>query len=273
VQRRAILSWLALSAASCVPKTALPAEANGESDELLVLPEHLRFIRALQAVWAYDEAGAPALALSPNDSGYEAILRRVKELRGGPAVSRYELVAYYRHAMFAAEAFLSNAVLPAGIYTYRNALSPVLLQEQPFAREKLCVIDGDDVSVEVRAEHLALLRRMNVRMGDDGGLDMGPGVDGKRPYGDRSYYYGDMAEALHLEPEGAARDDDAHSRDLTDEQKRRLDRLHHEMQAVLQVLLANGELRPTRFRRPQTLPVTGLRHIPFGPWTPVPVER
>jgi len=273
VQRRAILSWLALSAASCVPTTALPAEANGESDELLVLPEHLRFIRALQAVWAYDEAGAPALALSPNDSAYEAILRRVKDLRGGPAVSRYELVAYYRHAMFAAEAFLSNAVLPAGIYTYRNALSPVLRQEQPFAREKLCAIDGDDVSVEVRAEHLALLRRMNVRMGDDGGLDMGPGVDGKRPYGDRSYYYGDMAEALHLEPEGAVRDDDARSRALTDEQKGRLDRLHHEMQPVLQVLLANGELRPTRFRRPQTLPVTGLRHIPFGPWTPVPVEQ
>jgi hypothetical protein len=269
VQRRAILSWLALGAASCVPKTAPRAGANGESDELRVLPEHIRFIRALQAVWAYDEAGAPALALSPNDSGYEAILRRVTELRGGPAVSRYELVAYYRHSMFAAEAFLSNAVLPAGSYSYRNALSPVLLQEQPFAREKLCAIDGDDVSVEVHAEHLALLKRMNVRMGDDGGLDMGPGVDGKRPYGGRSYYYGDMAEALHLELEGAVRDDDAHSRDFTEEQKHRLDRLHREMQPVLQILLANGELRPTRFRRLQTLPVPNLRHIHYGPWTPV----
>lgn len=227
----------------------MPRLDSDEREPLVVRAEHLRFVRNLDVVWLGVEAGAPVLLLGPAEDDEQQRLARVRKVYGARHANHDELVVFYRSGMRAAEAFLANATLAPGRYEYRNPLSAADLAEQPFAAKKLCPIRNGTVTVDVRAEHLSLLKRASVRLFDDGGLDMGAGIDYKRPYGDMTNFYLDMAEALGLKPEGPAYDDQPAFRPLSDAQVQRLDRLHEEMQPVLQVLLLKGELGATRFRR------------------------
>ncbi len=228
-------------------------------DELEVRAEHLEFIRSLEVFWLPVESGAPALNFGPPASPEETVLAKLRDLCGTPEASRDAMVTFYREGMFAAEAFLSNAALAPGRYRYQDPLGAGVLAGQPFVAERLCAVDSDTVTVEVRPEHLALLARANVRVFDDDGVAMGVAIDPKRPYGDLSFYVIDMAAILGLAPEGLPYRDDPSRRELSEPQMRRLDHLHQEMQPVLQALLREGKLTQTRFRR-----VPPRR----GPWRP-----
>ena len=85
------------------------------------------------------------------------------------------------------------------------------------------------------AEHVKLLRRTNVSW--DGCEFGAPGVDPKRPYGNRDVH-GDMAEILGRELE---RDKDGV---ITDALLKRLDKLHKETETALQVVLTSGSFKP-----------------------------
>ena len=105
------------------------------------------------------------------------------------------------------EQFLTTAKLDAGTYELR-----------------------DGSSFTVTADHLALLANANIQ---------GPFVDCKRPYGDMTYFEIDMARILGVE---FTRDDKGRPR-FTKEQLARFDRLHHEMQRVLQVFVEHATVR------------------------------
>ncbi|MDR6499436.1 hypothetical protein J2785_002589 [Burkholderia ambifaria] len=100
---------------------------------------------------------------------------------------------------------------------------------------------------EFRAEHLAVLRATNWMTVDEYSIDdvLGEGdfwqmpyIDGKRPYGDCIYYQFDMAELL-----GDSYQLDADDNLIEDAEKdARLERLHYEALAALQIFLTHAEL-------------------------------
>lgn len=112
-----------------------------------------------------------------------------------------------------------------------------------------CGVD-DAGFFDLRAEHLVLLRAAQWRLVDsdciddvlaygDGAWPM-PYIDGKRPYGDRSYYQIDIADLL-----GAPYCRDAAGDVLPEQDKDdRLEQLHIETLGALQVLLAHGRAAP-----------------------------
>jgi hypothetical protein len=214
---------------------AMLRAASDEREPLVVRAEHLRFVRSLEVVWVAAEAGAPALFLGSPESGELETLAKVRGIYGAPQASREELIAFYRDGMRAAEAFLAHATLAPGRYQYQSPLSGSDLAKQPFAAKKLCLIRDGTVTVDVRPEHLALLKRATIVLGDDGGLEMAAGIDCKRPYGDMTFFELDMADALGIKPEGPPYEERPNLRRLSAAQLQHLDKLHEEMQPVLQV--------------------------------------
>ncbi len=123
---------------------------------------------------------------------------------------------------------------------------------------------------ELRREHLDLLASMWVRwqepedsrlilaaggevpaklqeLLDEETLYPVPAFDPKRPYGDMTWYYLDMAEALGIEAEGPEMDDGR--RDFSEAQEHHLQALHEEMQMAVQVVLRHAELEPGVYER------------------------
>lgn len=89
----------------------------------------------------------------------------------------------------------------------------------------------------VTADHLKLLRRMNVSWDDR--MCGAPAVDAKRPYGNSRYEY-DVAEILGME----LFEDEGGERHLSREQAGRIDALHHQTGIALQIVLATGTFTP-----------------------------
>ena len=98
---------------------------------------------------------------------------------------------------------------------------------------------------KVTEEHIKLLRRMYARWYD--GEFGAPGVDCKRPYGNGDGY-GDIAEILGIEK--------AEDKDFTPAQFARMEKLHPEMETVLQILLTVGELPTGEYRKHDYMSLT-----------------
>jgi hypothetical protein len=93
----------------------------------------------------------------------------------------------------------------------------------------------------VTEEHIKLLKAMCVAWQD---CEYGaPEIDPKRPYGNSSVEC-DIHEILT----------DERNYELTDEQRERYSRLHHETQIALEIMLQCGELRPGTYDDVRALP-------------------
>ena len=90
-------------------------------------------------------------------------------------------------------------------------------------------------TVEVTTEHLTLLKHS---------LWNGPVMDGKRPYGTRTFYEAAMADLLGR----GAPDDDVH---LSAANLRTYRRMHHAMLAVVQAYIRYGRLAPGAYVVPR----------------------
>jgi hypothetical protein len=231
-----------------------------DPETITVRPEHLRFIRSLRVEWSWCEAGAPRLRCFRPAASDGELLAYVREVTGPWLLAdESTLVSIYREGMLAATAFVSHAELAPARYEYESPLAPSQLADEPFAKSGRVQIHGGTIQMDVTREHLALLKRANVRFFDDGGLRCEAAVDPKRPYGDMSYFYLDMGDILGVEPDGSPRENDPSVREFTEAQLRWLDDLHHTTQVALQILVQRGELRSETFQR---LP-PGI-----GRWTP-----
>ena len=92
----------------------------------------------------------------------------------------------------------------------------------------------------VKTEHLKLLREMWTSY--IGYVEHGaPCIDPKRPYGN-SNVYGDMAEILGIFPEFGGDDPD-----YSQEQIDYMDKLHREMETVLQILIKTAPFTEGEF--------------------------
>jgi hypothetical protein len=216
-----------------------PSMTEVEDDEnaLEVTQADLALVRRLTVRWDPSESGAPFIFDDPSAGML-------------PDVS----TVAYRAAIRAAEALLQNGKMSPGDYEYEDPLGDELA---PFAQSGGARIEGGRVAIDVTEKHLKLLSVANVRLHDDGDRDIAVGIDSKRPYGDMTYFYLDMAAALGISPEGPPRKDRPDLRDFSDVQKKMFDALHEQMQPVVQVFLQHATLMPGHFVR---------RPLDYGPW-------
>ncbi|KAG8151063.1 hypothetical protein BFF94_024005 [Burkholderia catarinensis] len=199
---------------------------------------HVALMKTLRVMWLPVESGAPGIDPIRPLIGEGATIALVKAtLKTDDDTLAIRTLAELGHLVpeFAA---VSGTLAP-GRYTIPPALRKLFSFKE----------SGVDASghFEFRAVHFAVLRGANWTTVDansiDDVLDEGdfwpmPYIDGKRPYGDCTYYQFDMAELL-----GEPYKRDARGNLVKDAEKdARLERLHYETLAALQVFLMHAEL-------------------------------
>ncbi|MBX9722107.1 MAG: hypothetical protein K2X81_11975, partial [Candidatus Obscuribacterales bacterium] len=136
--------------------------------------------------------------------------------------------------------FLEHATISPGLYTIKNTMI------DDFPDGKFLLNSDGALAVDIpksrtmpfvlTADHLSLLQHVSWTASC---------VDPKRPYGDMTCYYIDMANIL-----GVPFNRDGEGRPLfSSDQIRRFDKLHGEMVFALQTFLQYAELKPCRFVR------------------------
>ncbi|PTT43118.1 hypothetical protein DBR33_10725 [Stenotrophomonas sp. HMWF022] len=182
-------------------------------------------MRALM-VPAFDPTEAGGIYLVPADpeddealETYAALAEICPDPAGATAVDTEEGQQWIVEVLTAmAGRFIANGKLEPGIYHLDSS------HQHEFAPS---AETSDGITVEVSPDSLTLLRWMNTHA-------YGPMVmlmDSKRPYGDMSYFYIDMATALG-EPVPLNQEGDA---EFSAEAIERYDRLHGQMLEVVQV--------------------------------------
>ncbi|RGE45029.1 hypothetical protein DZC30_11765 [Comamonas testosteroni] len=212
-------------------KSALQRHAIVQAVFAKALPplthQHLQLIRQLRVTWLPIESGAPGIdpaqPLLGDSLGLEAT-QQILQTRDADLATK--LLAEV--CLWVPE-FTASATLAPGSYALPAGFDGKTQNEK----------------FEFRAEHLTLLQAALWREVDDSNVadvladeDSSqplwpmPYIDGKRPYGDRSYYQIDMAELL-----GQPYAKDAQGRYiLPPEKDEALKQLHLQTQAALQVL-------------------------------------
>ena len=215
--------------------------------------KHLAVIRLMCVVWDSSESGAP-IVLPDFPKG---TFKRMCGLLNIPVnadidfeSSESEIFESKEFEMFANEVgtafeiFLQNAFIASGRYTYENPLNGWADDEWRLTAnnsKKLKINKQKTVSFQFTDQHRKLIRNSNC-----GWLEYYncPGINSKRPYGNKTYFLFDMAEIL-LTP--CPRDCDGDP-DLTDDMEDSLKKLHYEeMLAALQVFLYSASIRTGKY--------------------------
>jgi len=202
-------------------------------------PEHAVLMRRLRVLWVPVESGAPGIEfedpLGPDSlSIARAALKTSDDSRAIRKLAEVGLlVPRYVAAL---------GRLAPGRYALPAEMRPAF----DFPESG---VDADG-GFMLREEHLTLLRAADWRTVDRQSIESVlregprywpmPYIDGKRPYGNSSYYQVDMARLLGepypVDARGYARTDPA--------KDARLERLHRETLAALQVFLAHSSAQP-----------------------------
>lgn len=190
---------------------------------------HLALLRNLRVRWLTVESGAPGLRQflpfgkdrSTLKIGFGIIACRDEKLLARTLVETGLLLPF----------FCTNALLPAGSYAV-----PAEMRE--YFSDPQTGVSADGM-FEFREEHAILLRHSCWRtdMFDPPEWPL-PGIDGKRPYGDCSYFQIDMATLLG-QPYPISTDGEVQTDALRDAQ---LESLHRQMLSALQVFLLHARL-------------------------------
>ncbi|WP_230956055.1 hypothetical protein [Burkholderia cepacia] len=201
-------------------------------------PRHVALMRRLQVMWLPIESGAPGIVPEPPLTGTGTTIDLAKAiLETGDDVLAIRTLAELGHVV-------PEFVTVAGTLSPGQYVIPAELREAFDFPES-----GVDASgrFEFRAEHLAILQGTVWRTLDDYSIDAVlkrddfwplSYIDGKRPYGECTYFPIDMAELL-----GEPYQFDAERNLIEDAEKdARLERLHYETLAALQVFLMHAEL-------------------------------
>lgn len=248
--RRALT--LALAALACAPlriaSAANAAAPNGRDTIVRQVfqadlasirygADHARLMRGLGVIWIPVESGAPGIEFEHPLSGKDTIAAAMTLLgTSDRSLATRRLAEVCR-------------LVPAYVRDI-GGLAPGRYAVPPQRREAFDFPDsGVDAQgrFELRREHLTLLRAANWREAGPGELAAVlregdafwpmPFIDGKRPYGDSSYYQIDMARLLG-KPYPVSADGRAITDPATDA---RLEKLHWQTAAALQVVLAHAK--------------------------------
>ncbi|WP_175971125.1 hypothetical protein [Burkholderia sp. BCC0322] len=201
-------------------------------------PRHVALMRKLRVGWLPVESGAPAIVPEQPLTGDGATVDLAKAiLETDDDAMAIRTLAELGHV-------ISEFVTVAGELAPGQYMIPAELRDAFDYPES-----GVDASgrFEFRAEHLAILQGTIWRTLDDYSIDAVlemddfwplSYIDGKRPYGECTYFQIDMAELLG-EP---YQFDDVRNLIEDAEKDARLERLHYETRAALQIFLLHAEL-------------------------------
>ncbi len=244
MQRRTLLLTLAGLAAAPLRTLASPdrdaiirSVFSVRADALSYTAQHAALMRLLRVQWMPVESGAPAIDFEQPLLGGNDTLAIVRRALG----TNDEAVAVRRMAevcRLVPRYVRSIGRLPPGRYNV-----PAEMREAFDFPESGVDANG---TFTLRAEHLTLLRAADWREAEGPALQAvlregdrfwpAPYIDGKRPYGNASFYQIDMARLL-----GDPYPLDANGYAITEPAKdARLARLHGETLAALQVFLCRS---------------------------------
>jgi len=242
--QRRLTKWLGVAALGLA---AARGVAVAEGPEFTLTSDHVRLLRQLRVVWVSVEAGAPVVDIEM-PFGSKEIHRDVARILGHPGVfpappsgtprgraGQMEVAELPAGLLEAVEILLDAGKLRPGSYTIVNGM-----RERVAATGQTWLIDDGVVPkvpatltfpFQVTEDHLKLIAHANF---DFFGFDL------KRPYGDMTYYWLDIADALGVAIPPRTADGYA----FTPEQIARFDRLHGEMLFTFQALLQYAQLEP-----------------------------
>lgn len=213
---------------------------------------HLDLLRHARLGWDGAERGAPGFDPAA-PYGRTDLLSQLGEVFQTDDAD--ELAGRHVEMFFVLARFLRHADLQPGRYRLRN----ITAHQLRAALRGYGELDDEDLGlgtdgVLVEPAHLQLLRGIEIRWPSRyecadrlaAGRYPAAGADPKRPYGDFTFIEVDMARILGVLPpppsEGSAVFEPG------PELTRRLQRLHWQMLAVMQVFLEHAELAPGRYQ-------------------------
>lgn len=226
---------------------------DAEVDALSEFPQafqltdrHLALLRRSVISWDPTEVGAPAID-PEKPFGSRSVRKDVAQAAQLSPKDAKGIKAFYAEMGHALQTLLWYGELAPGVYRVPHPLKG--------RRSWLDGLTGDGdppppETIEIRFEetHRKLLDRAHLRWTNwpeeeaDDGLVPTPGIDPKRPYGDRTYFTLDMAEILGM----PIRADEGEP--MTEEQQKHLVALHHEMKHALQVFVVKAQVAPGAYR-------------------------
>ena len=197
--------------------------------------EHLALLRSAVVMWGSSESGAPYIARFAAPE----LVERVP----GQEIER------------ALQILLKFGELEPGRYSYENPLSAseeVNWRIDSNSEHGMPIHKEPQIDFDLTADHLRLLRGANARW---------PGIDSKRPYGDMSCFYLDMAVLLGVAPEGVGEECEG---GFSKPQVERFDALHRSMIYAFQTFLKHAARPRGQF---------GRKPAGFGPWRSIPSDH
>lgn len=244
----AMAAMAAMTALACAPLRIASAATANDRDALIRRvfqadlagirygADHATLMRNLGVIWIPVESGAPGIEFEYPLGGKDTVAAAMKLLD-----TNDRSLATQRMAQVC-------RLIPA----YVRGIGQLTPGRYALPAQRRQAFDFPDSGVdaqgffELRHEHLTLLRAANWRDASQGALEAVlregdaywpmPYIDGKRPYGDSSFYQIDMARLLG-EPYAL----DARGYAITEPAKdARLAGLHWQMAAALQVFLAHS---------------------------------
>lgn len=213
-----------------------PAGERRTMRELILTADHLRLLRQLRVAWAPVEAGGPMID-GEMPFGSVEIERDMARILGHAGKRSERDFGLPEGLVQAVAVLLDNAKLQPGTYEIFNGMGARIA-----GGGKLEISDSVALEIpasrtlrfEVTPDHLKLFARASF---NEIGFDL------KRPYGDMTYYWLDIADALGVAVPRAADG----SPDFKPEQIARFDRLHGEMLFTFQAFLQYAQLEPGVF--------------------------
>ena len=227
----ALLSWQVWGSSGTLRRRkAIVRQVFKSATPAVFSAQHLLLLRQLRVQWLSVESGAPGIdPLQPLYGQTDAVSAAMLWLKTQDEALAVQCLAELCRLI---PEFVASARLAPGRYTVPEN-----------RRQRLPALHNGEF--ELRSEHLRLLQAANWREIDGRSIDAVldddvdgqllwpmPYIDGKRPYGDRSYYSLDMAQLLG---QPFARDE--RGKFIIDPVKdQALQRLHKETLTALQVL-------------------------------------
>ncbi|EKO34926.1 hypothetical protein LEP1GSC163_3706 [Leptospira santarosai str. CBC379] len=198
-------------------------------------------------IWDSSESGAPVVDLFNFPFNYKKIGSllglKIKESDFENSTETQEQLRTIIAAIF--EISIQHGSLKPGVYTYKNplrGLKKVKWLLNAYENKFFPMPTSDSITFDVTEEHIKLLKKSNARWLKYWELS---GIDSKRPYGNMTCFYLDMADILQIEiPEKETE----YCEDLfTKEQIEIFDKLHREMFYTLQIYFLFTEINPGNY--------------------------
>jgi hypothetical protein len=196
--------------------------------------------KTLRPYWSNTESGGIFLSTQANeDNAAETYRFAVKNYPKIRAVDKDKAAEQLAEAMSETVGhFFNKATLKPGAFKIENYHRDYARQGKirlsAFDKTMITVPSAEQFSFTVTDAHIKLIRRMNTRESQNTVYAM----DVKRPYGDMTYYYIDIADAL-----GETATKDASGRAIFSKpQEARYEQLHGEMLYAVQAFWQYAEL-------------------------------